>query len=86
MSSQAPRPSAEEILEHALSLPKDQRLRLADELLESVDGDEELGSTVNLDPELRQELVRRLKRIQDGTAVLLDGDEVMAALRAKFER
>jgi len=85
MSSQAPRPTADEILEHALQLPKEQRLRLADELLDSVEGEEQ-GTAAKIDPELREELIRRLKKIEDGTAVLLDGDEVMRELRAKFER
>ena len=39
-----------------------------------------------LDPELREELVRRLKSIEDGTAVLLDGDEVIRELRTKYVR
>lgn len=62
MRSPAPKPTAEELLEHALQLPKEQRLRLADQLLDSVD---ELAGTGDdeLDPELREELVRRLKTI-----------------------
>jgi putative addiction module component (TIGR02574 family) len=83
MTSAAPKPTAEELLEHALQLPKEQRLRLADQLLDSVD---EFSQTDDdeLDPELREELVRRLKTIEDGTAVLLDGDEVMRELRTKY--
>ena len=83
-SSAAPKPTAEQLLKQALDLPKDQRLRLADQLLDSIDGDD--GDPIELDPELRDELVRRLKAIEDGTAVLLDGDEVMRELRAKYER
>jgi putative addiction module component (TIGR02574 family) len=82
-SSAAPKPTAEQLLEQALELPKEQRLRLADQLLDSVEGDD---SNLELDPQLRDELVRRLKTIEDGTAVLLDGDEVMRELRAKYER
>jgi putative addiction module component (TIGR02574 family) len=85
MPSAAPKPTAEQVLEQALQLPKEQRLRLADELWDSVDGEEGQGS-VELDPELREELVRRLKKIEDGSAVLQDGDEVMRGLRAKYER
>lgn len=85
MTSAAPKPTAEQLLEQALQLPKEQRLRLADQLWESVEGDEG-HDPAQLDPELREELVRRLKKIGDGTAVLLDGDEVMRELRAKYER
>jgi len=83
-SSAAPKPTAEQLLEQALDLPKEQRLRLADQLIDSVEGDD--SAPIELDPELREELVRRLKTIEDGTAVLLDGDEVMRELRAKYER
>jgi hypothetical protein len=53
--------------------------------LDSVD---EFSQTADdeLDPELREELVRRLKLIEDGTAALLDGDEVLRELRAKYVR
>jgi putative addiction module component (TIGR02574 family) len=81
-SSAAPKLTAEQLLQQALELPKEQRLRLADQLLDSVEGDGHL----ELDTELRDELVRRLKMIEDGTAVLLDGDEVMRELRTKYER
>jgi putative addiction module component (TIGR02574 family) len=82
-SSAAPKPTADQLLEQALQLPEEQRLRLADQLLDSVGGDD---SVLDLEPELRDELIRRLKMIEDGTAVLLDGDEVMRELRAKYER
>ena len=78
-------PTSEEVLETALKLPKEQRLRLADQLWRSVDG-EEGREPIELDPNLREELVRRLKKIEDGTAVLLDGNEVMRELRAKYDR
>jgi putative addiction module component (TIGR02574 family) len=85
MSSPAPKPTAEELLEQALQLPKEQRLGLADQLLDSVDEYTETDDD-ELDPELREELERRLKSIEGGTAVLLDGDEVMRELRAKYIR
>jgi hypothetical protein len=52
--------------------------------LDSVDEFSETDD--ELDPELREELERRLKSIEDGTEVLLDGDEVMRELRAKYIR
>jgi putative addiction module component (TIGR02574 family) len=82
-SSAAPKPTAEQLLAQALELPKEQRLRLADQLIDSVEGND---SDLELDPELRDELIRRVRSIEDGTAVLLDGEEVMRELRAKYER
>jgi hypothetical protein len=58
-SSDAPNPTAEQLLEQALRLPKEQRLRLADQLLHSVVGEE--SDTIEIDPELREDLVSRLK-------------------------
>ena len=48
--------------------------------------DAEQAGDDHLDPELEKELVRRLKKIEDGTAVLLDGRAAVAELRAKFQR
>ena len=83
MTSSAPKPTEEQLLEQALQLPKAQRLRLVDRIWESIDG-EEAQEPLDLDPELRAELLRRLKSIEDGTAVLLDGDEAMRDLRARL--
>ena len=74
--SSSPAPDFEFILEQARRLPEDQQLRLA-EALQQPEDDE-------LDPELRAELIRRLRSIEDGTAVLVDHDEMMAELRAQF--
>lgn len=84
MPSAAPKPTAEQLLEQALQLPKEQRLRLADRRWDSVEGEDD--EPINLDPELRDELVRRLEKLENGTAVLLDRDEVMRELRAKYGR
>jgi len=82
-SSAAPKSTPEQLLAQALELPKEQRLRLADRLLDSVEDDD---NNLELDPELRDELIRRMRTIEDGSAVLLDGEEVMRELRAKYER
>ena len=37
------------------------------------------------DPEFRAELDRRIEAVGNGTAVLIDGDEVFAGARARFE-
>jgi putative addiction module component (TIGR02574 family) len=83
MTSSAPKPIEEQLLEQALRLPKAQRLRLVDQIWESLD-QEDSHEPIELDPQMQAELTRRLKSIEDGTAVLLDGDEVMRELRAKF--
>lgn len=59
VSSAAPKPmpTPEEILETALQLPKEQRLRLAEQLRESVEGD---GWPEDLHPARRDEIGGRL--------------------------
>ena len=72
---------ARKILEEALALPEEDRLYLAEALQESV---EPIESQEEIDAAWRDELERRLKSIEDGTAVLLDGDEVMRELKSKY--
>jgi hypothetical protein len=38
------------------------------------------------DPEFSAELHRRLKSVEDGTAVLIDGEEAMARLHTKYAK
>ena len=73
-------PRAEEVLALAMQLSEDERRELAERLHDSVSD----GDGTELSPELREELIRRLENIEDGTAVLHDGDEVMRELRAKL--
>jgi hypothetical protein len=64
---------ARKILEEALLLPEEDRLLIAAELkgsVESSDSFENVGSA------WRVEIARRLRSIQDGTAVLHDWDDV----------
>jgi len=77
-------PRAEEILALALQLPEEERRQLADQLQESVES--QGGGAVDLDPTLREELIARVRKVEDGTAVLRDGPEVMRELRAKLAR
>jgi len=73
----------DQLLEQALQLPTAQRLRLVDRLWQSIEG-EDAPEAIELDPELHAELLRRLKSIEDGTAVMRDGSEVMRQLRGKL--
>lgn len=75
--------AAATLLEQALALPEDDRRWLADQI------DATLGPVERQlpdDPALRAELDRRLQSIADGTAVLLDGEQVMRELRARYAR
>ena len=75
------RPSSEALLTAALTLPPEDREEMAERLLRSLDGTE----YVALSPAWKAEIERRLKEIDDGTAELVDGDEVMRWLRSKFQ-
>ena len=73
--------SSEAILSAALTLPPEDREELAERLLRSLDGTD----YVALSPEWKAEIERRMKEIDDGTAELIDGEEVMRWLRSKYE-
>ena len=73
--------SSEALLTAALTLPPEDREEIAERLLRSLDNSE----YVALAPDWKAEIDRRLKEIDDGTAELIDGDEVMAWLRSKSE-
>ena len=64
---------ARKILEQALALPEEDRLLIAAELKGSIDTSD---SPDEVEAAWRDEIVRRLKSIQDGTAILHDWDEV----------
>jgi putative addiction module component (TIGR02574 family) len=72
----------EEIIRAALSLPPGARVTLAEHLLESVDDDDQK----RIDALWAEEVERRVKEIEDGTATLIPGEEVMNRLRARYRR
>ena len=72
-------PKFAQVRSDALELTDEERVRLADELYESVE-----GPVPDLSPEWKAEISRRLKSIEDGTAVLHDHDEAMRELKAKY--
>jgi putative addiction module component (TIGR02574 family) len=76
-------PRAHKILEEALTLSEKERLFLAEALQESVDRPE---SQEEIDTVWREEIARRLKSIENGTAVLHDGETVFRELMSKYER
>jgi len=72
---------AEKIIAEALELPRSIRAIVAERLIESLDFEEPL----ELSAAWRDEIRRRCKELDDGTAELLDGDEVFARLYASLE-
>lgn len=71
---------ARKILEQALSLPEDDRQRLAEALLDSIPAEvaEELEKAWNA------EALRRAEAFERGGVQAVDGDKAMSELRAKF--
>jgi putative addiction module component (TIGR02574 family) len=72
--------SFEEILQSALQLPSFDRARLADRLIESLDG----SGPTELDDAWAEEIERRIRDIDEGRVELLPGEEVLARLRSRF--
>ena len=72
---------ARKLLEEALSLPEEERLLIATELQNSL---EPVATSEEIDAAWRDELVRRVRSIEDGTAVLHDGAEVLRELKSKY--
>lgn len=72
-----------ELVTEALKLPEDERGELAALLLHSLepeDGEELTGE--KWEAAWSTEIARRVREIEDGTAELIDGDQVMAEVRA----
>lgn len=72
---------AKRILEDALSLPDDERRRIAELLLDSVSPD----STEEIEAAWVAEAVRRAEQLERGEVEALDGESVLAELKAKFK-
>jgi hypothetical protein len=73
----------ESLLEQALQLPDAERGKLAMQLLRTLEPDDEdevIGD--EWEAAWSAEIDRRVKEVDDGSAELLDGDEVLAEARA----
>lgn len=83
MSSAAPKPmpTADELLEQALRLPKEQRLRLVEQLRESLDS---AGSDVQ--SLWTDEIVARVDALERGEVELVDAKDVFARVRDRHAR
>lgn len=73
-------PSPDEILETALKLSREQRVRLAGRLLESVD---EGPSATELEAVWGEELAKRVEALELGQVELVDAKDVFRRLRQK---
>ena len=73
--------SATSLFQQALNLNSDERYELAQQILDTL-GDDELPD----DPAWRAELDRRLRSVADGTAVLIDGDQVFREARERLQK
>jgi putative addiction module component (TIGR02574 family) len=66
----------DELSRKARALPPEERIRLAEELLSSVqDSDEEVEAA------WAEEIERRLEEVENGTAKLIPAEEVFAEIR-----
>jgi putative addiction module component (TIGR02574 family) len=70
------------LFDAALALPAEQRLRLADALLSSLNA----SSLPEIESAWRDEAERRVAEIDAGEARLIDGEDAFARLRAKYGR
>jgi putative addiction module component (TIGR02574 family) len=70
--------SIEEILRRAMSLSADDRVRLAEMLLESLEGNDKANDSTHPDlhPAWEAEIKRRLAKIDAGEAVMVSWEEV----------
>lgn len=74
--------TAKKILDEALSLPEDDRRRVAERLLDSVPRE----SAEDVEQAWDQEVLRRVKAAERGETEARDWDEASAELRAKYAR
>lgn len=71
---------AKKLLEQVLALPEEDRHYLVEAIQESLPAEtqEEINAA------WEEEIARRVQSIKDGTAVLLDGEQVMRELKSKY--
>ena len=75
--------SASEILQHALSLPPNERADIAHSLLQSLPGAPKIYET---EEQLVAELNRRMERVETGQETFYDAEETLRRARQALER
>jgi len=74
--------AADKIFEEALSLPADERARLVERLIQSLN----LPTQAEIDRLWAEEAERRVSQIQADTVDLVPGEQVFSKIRAKYQR
>nr|VFK18823.1 MAG: putative addiction module component, TIGR02574 family [Candidatus Kentron sp. LPFa]VFK59901.1 MAG: putative addiction module component, TIGR02574 family [Candidatus Kentron sp. UNK]VFK70162.1 MAG: putative addiction module component, TIGR02574 family [Candidatus Kentron sp. UNK] len=74
--------STEKIVKEIPNIPVDDRLVLIDNLLKSVN----LPAQEDVDSAWSEEVERRDRALDDGTAILIPGEEVLARVRERFSK
>ena len=75
-------PSTANLLDSALKLPREDRARLASELIASLDGQPDAGVEAAWDTEVE----RRVLQVESGEARLVDWDTVKAGVAKALKR
>ena len=80
--------AAKKLLEQVLTLSEADRLMIADKLWSSLSDEahEEAADAALNDPEFQAELGRRFASIADGTAELIDGEQVFREARDRLKK
>ena len=79
-------PTLEDLIGPAMSLPRGDRAELATRLIRSLDGpDPTPEEQAAIDAAWETEIERRVKEIEDGTAVLIPAEDAFASVRAKLD-
>ena len=79
--------TATHLLGQILSLPESERLLIADKVWESLSSEKKEAMALEVcdDEDFHRELERRLAAVSDGTAKLIDGEEVFREARMKLQ-
>ena len=77
--------TAAKLLEQILTLPKEERLMIAEQLQNDLDDGDHEAAVVN-DPAFRTELARRIETLASGSAELIDGDQVFREARERLQK
>jgi putative addiction module component (TIGR02574 family) len=75
-------PKTESVMKEALQLPREARALIAEKLLESLDFEEPF----EISNEWKEEIARRCREIDDGTAELIPGDRVLKEAAEGIEK
>ena len=74
--------SYEEIIAAALALPPEVRTRLTQQLIQSLDAEEQ----ARIDELWLEEAEKRDREIEDGKVTVISGEEVMERMRLRYKR